>query len=104
MNTENKIGLWAKQSKNGNTYYAGKIKINDKEYKLQLFKAENKKSEKSPDYTLFIRDSVISQENNKSGNIVPKNSEKTGKLEQSEDIYANFGNNINEITDNDLAF
>lgn len=98
-----KIGLWAKQSKNGNVYYAGKIKINDKEYKLQLFKVENKNSEKSPDYTLFFRDSVISQGNNKNGNMPLKNSEKKGNS-MSNEVFANFGNEINTINDDDLAF
>ena len=98
-----KTGLWAKQSKNGNVYYAGKLKINDKEYKLQLFKTETKKSENSPDYTLFIRDSVINQENNKNGNMPPKNSEKRGNS-MNDEVFANFGNEINTINDDDLAF
>lgn len=100
---EIKTGLWAKQSKNGNVYYSSKININGKEYKLQLFKTETKKSEKSPDYTLFIRDGVISQENDKNGNMIPKNSEKRGNLEQSKDVYADFGNINNEINDDEIV-
>ena len=44
---ENKIntGLWTKKSNKGTTYASGKIKIEDKEYKIVLFKVGEKKNE-----------------------------------------------------------
>lgn len=97
---EIKTGLWQKESKNGNTYYSGKLKINDKEYKLQLFKSENKKSEKSPDYTLFIRDSINTQEEQKSVEIPPKI--EPSKANEEETIYAQFGDSFS--LDDSLPF
>ena len=96
-----KIGLWAKQSKNGNVYYAGKLKINNKEYKFQLFKTETKKSEKSPDYTLFIRDSINTKEEVKTVEIPPKAEEKK-EDSMSDDVFAEFGDSFS--IDDSLPF
>ena len=50
-----KTGLWKKQSKKGNNYYGGKIKIGDKEYSLALFK-NNKNKDNQPDLTLYVEE------------------------------------------------
>ena len=80
---ENKIntGLWTKTSKTGTQYASGKIKLNDKEYKVVLFKIGEKKTEKSPDFNLIFEE--IKKDNTQ--------------------VYAEFGN-ITEISDEDLAF
>ena len=82
MNNFNEIGtgLWEKTSQKGNTYYSGKIKIDEKEYYLTLFK-NNKTNEKQPDFKVFLKDSINYQENKKQSNIEHKNSA------TSEDIY-----------------
>ena len=39
MNREEfRVAFWKKESKSGNTYYSGKLKIGDKEYQCSLFK------------------------------------------------------------------
>ena len=93
---EIKIGLWEKKSQKGNIYYNGKFKLEGKEYKISLFKNENKLNEKSPDFQLFVRDSINTQEKPKEVEIPPKN-------EPQEDIYADFGNKI-EFTEDDFPF
>lgn len=80
-----KTGLWNKISSNGTAYANGKIKIENKEYKVILFLNKNKTNEKQPDFNLILEE--IKKEN--------KSSE--------EQAYANSGNNI-EITDDMLAF
>lgn len=94
MNREEyRTGLWEKKSEKGNTYYSGKIKLDGKEYKLQLFKTEIKKSEKSPDYTLFIRDNIINRDNQKDKNMPLKNSELQDNP-LADEVFADFGSKI----------
>ena len=50
-----KTGLWKKTSKNGNTYYSGKIKIEEKEYYVNVFNNNFKKSDNSPDISLTLK-------------------------------------------------
>lgn len=52
---EYKTGLWKKQSEKGTTYFNGKIKIENKEYRITLFK-NNKQNEKQPDFNIIIRE------------------------------------------------
>lgn len=90
MNREEYRGsLWKKTSSKGNTYYTGKLKIGDKEYQVTLFN-NNKTSDKSPDFNLIVRDSVISQENQKQVQNVPEN--KSSK-ELDDKVFEDFGNN-----------
>lgn len=56
-----KTGLWERKSKQGNTYYAGKIKIGDKTYLVNLFK-NNKQNEKQPDYNIMLKDAAEKEE------------------------------------------
>ena len=42
---EYRAGLWQKKSSKGTTYYSGKLKLENKEYQLTLFK-NNKTNEK----------------------------------------------------------
>lgn len=84
---EYRTGLWSKESKRGNKYYEGKIKMGEREYKVVLFQVENKK-EKSPDYSLIME-------------LIVKNEEKKSYT-PDEVVYANFGET--QIKDEDLAF
>lgn len=88
---EIKTGLWKKESKRGNIYYSGKIKIENKEYYINLFK-NNKTNEKQPDFNIILKDNINYQENNKQSNTEHKNSA------TSEDIYKEFGESI-EVDD-----
>lgn len=84
-----KTGLWKKQSKKGNNYYSGKIKIGNKEYNIALFKNEKSK-ETSPDLMLYIEE---------------KQKEKTSYTVDEVVYDKNFGKDIdNEITDDMIAF
>ena len=83
---ENKTGLWKKTSQKGIEYFAGKITIEDKEYKISLFK-NNKQKETQPDY-----------------NVILRTEEKEKKKSTDEQVYADFGNGNVEISDEDLAF
>lgn len=92
MNREEyRSGLWNKESKNGNQYATGKLKIGDKNYILTLFVNNNKKSEKSPDYNLIIKDIPVVEIKEKNNNVL------------DEKVFADFGNKI-EIDDSELAF
>lgn len=48
------IGLWEKESKNKQKYCNGKVYLNNIAYKVLLFKNQNKKSDKSPDFTILL--------------------------------------------------
>lgn len=57
---EIKIGLWKKESKNGNIYYSGKTTIAGKECYVTMFdNRENKKNEKAPDFNISIKEKVV---------------------------------------------
>ena len=84
---EIKIGLWEKKSQKGNIYYNGKFKLEGKEYKITLFKNEQKLNEKAPDFNLIIRDSINTQESEKVVEIPPK-------IEPSKDVFAEFGDMV----------
>lgn len=59
---EYKTGLWKKQSEKGTTYFNGKIKIGEQEYRITLFK-NNKQKEKQPDLNIIIRENAQKNEN-----------------------------------------
>jgi hypothetical protein len=86
---ELKTGLWKKQSKKGNSYYSGKIKIEDKEYWVRLFK-NNKENEKQPDLNLILDKDIE----------VPKNPSQDALDDQ---IFKEFGEKV-EIEESELAF
>ena len=83
------IGLWNKESKKGTTYATGKVTIGGKECKITLFKNENKKSEKSPDYNILIEDSINTQEDTKIPVKMAKNGLKDDVFKDFQDIEAN---------------
>jgi len=50
-----KIGaLWARETKNGMRYFSGNIETDGKKIKIIIWPTREKKSEKSPDYTINI--------------------------------------------------
>lgn len=87
---EIKTGLWKKQSKKGNTYYSGQIKIEDKEYWVRILK-NNKENNKQPDLNLFLDKKVEMQKN-------------PGQDALDDQIFKEFGEKV-EIEENmELAF
>lgn len=54
-------GLWSKQSKAGNTYYSGKIKIEDKIYYVNLFKSTSD-NPAAPEYRILLNEFIEKQE------------------------------------------
>lgn len=54
MKDSKSYGLWSKVSKKGTKYCQGKVYIDNIPYKVVLFRNEEKKTEKSPDYSLLI--------------------------------------------------
>lgn len=87
---EIKTGLWKKQSKKGNSYYSGKIKIEDKEYWVRIFK-NNKENEKQPDLNLFLDKDIE----------VPKN---PGQDTLDDQIFKEFGEKVEIEESTELAF
>ena len=85
MKNENQIrtGIWEKTSSKGTTYGKKKKKIEDKEYRVVLFKILEKKNEKSPDFNLILEE-------------VKENIDNT-------QVYADFGD-LTEIKDEDICF
>lgn len=49
----NRTGLWVKESKSGNKFMGGNLKIGDVEYSIRIFKNERKEKPSQPDYTMF---------------------------------------------------
>lgn len=94
MNT----GLWNKVSKNGKTYASGKIEIEGKLYKITLFTNENKKTEKSPDFSLILDEVNNYTKKEKTTQNEAKNTELEQNKEQREQIFEDFGKEI-EIDD-----
>jgi hypothetical protein len=86
---EIKTGLWKKQSKKGNSYYSGKIKIEDKEYWVRIFK-NNKENDKQPDLNLFLDKDIEVQKN-------------PGQDALDDQIFKEFGEKV-EIEESELAF
>lgn len=84
-----KTGLWKKQSKKGNNYYGGQIKIGDKEYWIKIFK-NNKENEKQPDLNLLLSPKME----------IPRN-ESQDALDDK--IFKEFGEQI-EIQESEVAF
>lgn len=111
MNREEYRGsLWKTESQKGTSYYKGKLKIGDREYQVSLFK-NNKTNEKQPDLNIIVRDSVISQGNQKQGKntieIEPTkriDSVEELKKETDEQVYVDFGMSIDDFVDEDLPF
>lgn len=99
MNREEYRGsLWKKTSSKGNTYYSGKLKIAYKEYQVSLFK-NNKTNEKQPDLNIIVRDSVISQGNQKQVQNTPQN-ESSKALDDK--VFEDFGNKQFYVDELDL--
>lgn len=86
---EIKTGLWKKQSKKGNSYYSGRIKIEDKEYWVRILK-NNKENEKQPDLNLFL-DKVVEMKANPNQDAL------------DDQIFKEFGDKI-DIQESELAF
>lgn len=106
---EIKTGLWQKKSSKGTTYYSGKLKLENKEYQLTLFK-NNKTNEKQPDLNILVRDSINTQEKQKQAEKGQKNSElEQVKSKEEEDtnplrdeVFADFGQFI--VDDENIPF
>ena len=57
MDNLEKIGvLWVNVSKNYNKYFSGTITLNGQSYNVLVFKNNKKKTEKSPDYQIFLKE------------------------------------------------
>lgn len=91
---EKSLGLWEKTSKKGLVYFTGNAKIDGKYYKLVLFKNDNKKNEKAPDYNLMV-EKIEKKEENKEEN-------KENYLDDK--VFADFGNQTADIKDEEIAF
>lgn len=87
---EKSLGLWEKTSKKGLVYFTGNAKIDGKDYKLVLFKNDNKKNEKAPDYNLMVEE------------VEKKEESKENYL--SDQVFEDFGNQTDGISDEDIAF
>ena len=99
MNKEEyRCAMWKKESSKGNTYYSGKLKIADKEYQVSLFK-NNKTNEKQPDLNIIVRDSVISQGNQKQVQNAPQNVSSKGLDDK---VFEDFGNKQFYVEELDL--
>ena len=46
--------LWKRETGNKEKYLSGNVDIDGKRYSISIFAAKNKKSDKSPDYTISL--------------------------------------------------
>ena len=83
-----KTGLWEKVSKKGVSYATGKIKIEDKEYKILLFKNAEKRNTNSPDFNITFEETK----------------EEKQKKATDEQVYADFSKEVEYIDESELAF
>ena len=62
----NRTGLWIRESKSGNKFMSGNLKIEGKEYSIRIFKNDRKETNKQPDYTMFydLKEEKKETENN----------------------------------------
>ena len=88
---EYKTGIWNRVGKSGAKYGSGKIKIGATEYYVTLFTNENKLNEKSPDFNLILKDTLIVPEDKKQAEIVPENKSSDG---MDDSVFEAFGNQI----------
>ena len=110
MNKEIKTGLWKKESSKGTIYYSGKLKLENKEYQLTLFK-NNKTNEKQPDLNILVRDSINTQEKQKQAEKGQKNSELEQAKSKEEDtnplrdeVFADFGQFVVDDEEDSIPF
>lgn len=55
MPENTKIGaLWTKKTRSGGEFYAGMIELDGKQTRIVVWPTREKKSEKSPDYTINL--------------------------------------------------
>jgi uncharacterized protein (DUF736 family) len=55
MPENTKIGaLWTKKTRNGGEFYSGMIELDGKQTRIAVWPTREKKSEKSPDYTINL--------------------------------------------------
>lgn len=94
----NSIALWNKESKKGTTYASGKTTIEGKQYRITLFVNNNKKTEKSPDYSLIIEENTNNQVTQENTANKPKNN--------SDDVFKEFNDLVekNDVREFDLPF
>lgn len=79
------ISFWENQSKNGNTYYTGKLG----ELDLIGFRVKEKKNPKAPDIEFYLKEDKPKKDDTK---VYTKNVE-------TNDIFQDFGDSI-EVTEN----
>ena len=51
--------LWKKISKKGHEYCDGTLEMNGRKYKIVMFKIQNKKNDKQPDYNIYLSKEII---------------------------------------------
>ena len=55
MEGNKKIGaLWTKKTRNGGEFYTGSIELEGKQTRIVIWPTREKKTEKSPDYTIQL--------------------------------------------------
>lgn len=97
---EYRTGLWKQVAKSGKKYCSGKIKIGTTEYNVVLFNNEQKKTEKSPDFNLILKDELITPTKQEQTKIESKNESNNG-LDDS--LFEEFGKSI-EIDPDEIPF
>lgn len=56
-------GLWRRESKSGNKYLTGKITLDGQDYNLVIFAAKSKKTDKSPDFNVYLSEDTRGSNN-----------------------------------------
>ena len=99
QNNENRVGLWIKDSKAGNKYMNGTLKLDDKEYTIRIFKNTKKEKPNQPDYNMFY-----SLKENTTSNTVVNEDNQVHLTDEDFDKMLSQNESKIEVTDDMLPF
>lgn len=91
----NRTGLWSKESKSGNKFLSGNLKIEGKEYSIRIFKNERKEKSNQPDYTMFYD---LKEKNQEAKSIENDNKE----VQLTDEDFDKMLGTSNEVLDEQL--
>ena len=94
----NKGAMWLRTSKNGLKYMSGTLNVNGVDFDIAMFKNDKKGNENAPDYRLTISNKK------ESGQAVQDKSQAKVKTSDTDKVYVDFGNLVEDDDGSELPF